>query len=286
MDIPFFHVDTFTNQQFSGNPAMVCLLSDWLAEEKLQAIATEHNLPATTFLVRTDDAFAIRWFSPEKEIELCGHGSLAAALVIFNLLEPDWHEAQFNSLKAGLVRVRCDQDLFQLNFPARKMTAIAAPELLLKGLGVLPNEVYEHVSSSLVAVLNDEETIQKLNPDMSTLSLLSQDRIVITAKSKRVDFVSRTFYPKKTSMKEDSVTGSSHCLLIPYWAKKLHKKNLQAYQVSPRGGELFCQDCDEHVLMSGAAVLYSPDFDRFSILSIKKQRKISLHSKKRFVVPS
>ena len=256
MEIAFFHLDTFTNRQFSGNPAAVCLLSEWLVDEKLQAIAAENNLPAMVFLVRTDDVFTIRWFNPENEIALCGHGSLAAAFVIFNILEPIWHEAQFNSPKAGLVRVRRHNSLFELSFPARRITAIATPELLSKGLGVIPNEVYEH-TNSLVAVLNEEETVRGLNPSMSTLALLPQDRIVITAASKTVDFVSRTFYPKKIIMKEDSVTGSSHCLLIPYWAKKLHKKNLHAYQVSPRGGELFCQDCNNSVLISGAAVLYS-----------------------------
>lgn len=252
-NINFYHINAFTDRLFGGNPAAVCLLPFWLSDHELQAIAKENNLPVTAFLVLTSEKFSIRWITPEQELDLCGHGTLAAAYVIFNELYPHLQDVTLQSAAVPLPVSRTN-DLITLNFPAKNITACALP-LLTKGLGATPTEVYEYNQERFVAVYDNEEVVQHIQPDIAVLKKLSHRGIVVTAPGKNIDFVSRTFYPKN-KVTEDPVTGASHCLLIPYWAKRLNKKTMHAKQLSQRGGELFCQAHNNHVLISGKAVLY------------------------------
>lgn len=251
--IRFYHINAFTDQLFCGNPAAVCLLPCWLPDQDLHEIARENNLPVTSFLVFSQDQFFIRWITPEQELDLCGHGTLAAAYVIFNELYPNWNEVDLQS-SAGLLPVMRTGNLITLNFPAKNITACVL-SLLEKGLGRAPTKIYQYNQERCVAVFDNEDAVHQLKLDMDVLRKLPHPAIVVTAPGNNVDFVSRTFYPQKNIV-EDPVTGASHCLLIPYWADRLNKKALHAKQISERGGELFCQTQGNRVLIGGSAVLY------------------------------
>lgn len=253
MQIPIYHIDAFTNTLFSGNPAAVCVLPTWLPDDDLHAIATENNLSVTSFLVRDGVKFNIRWMTPEDELDLCGHGTLAAGYVIFNYLEPTWQKADLESRIESLQVLRCD-DLITLNFPAKNIERCSIP-LLEQGLGFKPQEIYQHKNERCLAVYSTEEEVKELKPDMAILKKIPHRGITVTAPGKEVDFVSRTFYPQKT-YSEDPVTGASHCLLAPYWSARLSKSDMQARQISERGGEMFCQCRGDRVLINGKAVMY------------------------------
>ena len=251
--ISIYHVDAFTERLFSGNPAAVCLLPQWLPEEKLRTIAKENNQPVTAFLVREKNKFAIRWITPESELDICGHGSLSAAFVIFNFIELMQRKIELQSRTELLSISRKDNSII-LNFPAKNVEPCSVA-FLKEGLGLAPMEVYQYKNERCLAVFNTETDIQHLNPDMQVLKKIAHRGITVTAVGKDVDFVSRTFYPQKI-ISEDPVTGASHCLLIPYWAKRLNKNILHAKQLSQRGGELFCEYQNDRVLIKGKAVLY------------------------------
>ncbi len=253
MQIPIYHVDAFTDKIFCGNPAAVCVLPKWLADETLHAIAKENNLPVTAFLVRHDNQFDIRWITPEYELDLCGHGTLSASYVIFNYLEPTWQKVDLQS-RIELLQVARTNDFITLNFPAKNIESFESP-LLKEGLGLPFKESYQHKKERCLIVYETEEEIKKLKPDIQLLKKLEHRGITVTAISKEVDFVSRTFYPQKT-ISEDPATGASHCLLIPYWSKKLNKTKLHGKQLSERGGEMVCEYKNERVLISGKMVLY------------------------------
>ena len=253
MKFQLFHVDAFADKIFSGNPAAVCVLPHWLSDDTLLAIARENNLPATAFLVRDEDLFHIRWMTPEYELDLCGHGTLAAAHVIFNYLEPGWKKVNPQSRTVSL-SVSRDGEYITLNFSAKNIESCAI-DLLEQGLGILPIEVYRHKNERCVAVLDSEDDVTQLKPDMHILKNLDQIGVIVTAPGRDVDFASRTFYPRKI-ISEDPVTGVSHCLLAPYWSKRLNKSQLQAKQLSQRGGEIICLLDGDRVLLSGKAVTY------------------------------
>ncbi|RDI42048.1 PhzF family phenazine biosynthesis protein [Aquicella lusitana] len=255
MKINAYHIDAFTDKLFSGNPAMVCVLEAWLPEEVLQKIAAENNLPATAFLVRTQDGFDIRWFAPEYEIDLCGHGTLASGFAVFNLIEPDWQEVNFYHRSAGLLRISRHQTEIVLNFPVKNTVACELPAILVEGLGMKPKETHQFNKERLLAVLETEEDVRQLKPDLSLLKQLAHRGIIVTAPGKTVDFVSRVFYPGK-AISEDPVTGSSYCLLVPYWARQLNKTQFQARQLSQRGGEVRCELHSDHIRLYGKAILY------------------------------
>ncbi|HLB42936.1 MAG TPA: PhzF family phenazine biosynthesis isomerase [Gammaproteobacteria bacterium] len=236
-----------------ANPAAVCVLPKWLPDVDLHSIAKENNLPVTAFLVRDDDKFNIRWITPEYELDICGHGSLSAAYVIFNYLEPTWKEVNLQSSIEMLQIVHFD-DLITLNFPAKDIEIVTLP-LLGQGLGLAPKEIYQHKNERCLAIYSTEEEVKQLKPDMHILKKLEHRGITVTAIGRDVDFVSRTFYPQKT-ISEDPATGASHCLLAPYWSKRLNKIELHARQVSQRGGEMICRYQGDRVLISGKAVMY------------------------------
>ncbi|MEO8400965.1 MAG: PhzF family phenazine biosynthesis protein [Gammaproteobacteria bacterium] len=253
MKFSIYHVDAFTDKIFCGNPAAVCVLSEWLTDDALHAIVKENNLPVTAFLVRKGKKFNIRWITPDYELDLCGHGSLSAGFVIFNFLEPTWEKVDLQS-RVELLQVIRNDDFITLNFPAKDIESLSLP-LLADGLGLVPKEIYQHKNERCLAVYATEEEVKNLIPNMQILKKLKHRGITITAPGTNADFVSRTFYPQK-NISEDPATGASHCLLAPYWSKKLNKKDLHALQVSERGGEIFCRYEDSRVLISGKAILY------------------------------
>lgn len=252
MQIPYFHVDAFTRRVFAGNPAGVCLLESWPEDGLLQSIAAENNLPETAFVVPDGTGFALRWFSPRIEIDLCGHATLAAAYVLYLTGRAAGGLIRFNT-RSSLLTVDSEDDLLLLDFPSRPATSYPAPAELLQGLGAVPQEVYK--ARDFLAVFAREEEIAALTPDFAALASLDCLGIIATAPGREVDFVSRFFAPR-AGIPEDPVTGSSHCTLIPYWAGRSGKNQLLARQLSPRGGELHCEHHGDRVRIGGYAVLY------------------------------
>lgn len=257
MKIPMYQVDAFTSELFGGNPAAVCLLGDWLTDERMQAIAMENNLSETAFLVREKNSYAIRWFTPRSEIDLAGHPTLAAAFVIFELVEPGAREVRFNTRKSGRLAVRRDGDLLRMDFPAQPPRPCEAPTALVDALGVSP--LWALRARDYLVVLESEDAVRALRPKFSLIETLDTLGVIVTAPGRNVDFVSRFFAPGE-GIPEDPVTGSAHTTLVPYWSSRLEKPNLHALQLSPRGGELFCVDRGERVEIAGRAVLYLEGF--------------------------
>jgi len=253
MNIPYYHVDAFTRKTFSGNPAGVCLLDTWLDDRLLQKIAAENNLPETAYIVKDGEVFQLRWFTPEQEIDLCGHATLASAFILNLTRTNDPQPYQFET-KSGRLTVHKHGDVFAMDFPSRPAEPCHVPPELIKGLGADPNAVLK--ARDYLAVFTTEEEIKALNPDFAVLALLDCLGIIVTAPGHTVDFVSRFFAPG-AGIPEDPVTGSSHCTLIPYWAEQTGKEALIARQVSKRGGELFCENKDDRVIIGGQAFLYS-----------------------------
>jgi PhzF family phenazine biosynthesis protein len=256
MSIPYYQVDAFAGRLFSGNPAGVCLLADWLPDETLQSIAAENNLAETAFVVQRDSHFDLRWFTPTLEMDLCGHATLAPAHVIFRHLGYRGLVVKFQT-RSGELTVTRNDDLLTLDFPARPAVVCPAPDDLLEGLGSTP--IVTAKSRDYLAVFESEEVIRELQPDMAALMRLDCLGIIVTAPGKQCDFVSRFFAPR-AGVPEDPVTGSAHCTLIPYWAQRLGRSQLRALQVSRRGGELFCEHRGERVGIGGRAVTYSSGF--------------------------
>ena len=252
MRIPLYQVDAFTQRVFHGNPAAVCPLEQWLDDKQLQSIAAENNLPETAYIVRQGEQYEIRWFTPEQEIDLCGHATLASAFVIFRHLEPQRMAVTFHS-KSGSLPVTKDGDRVCLDFPARAPAACSVSDGLLTALGGNPKEVL--CSRDYLVVYDSEKELRSLQPDMAALKRLDRLGVIVTAASTTVDFVSRFFAPG-AGIPEDPVTGSAHCTLIPYWARRLDKMQLHALQVSQRGGELFCELRKDRVRIAGHAVQY------------------------------
>jgi PhzF family phenazine biosynthesis protein len=254
MNIPIYQADAFTDTLFGGNPAAVCPLKEWLPDATMQQIAIENNLAETAFFVKTDKGYLLRWFTPEYEIDLCGHATLATAHILFTQLgytEPTIH---FETIKAGMLTVTKNGDKYTLDFPSRPPEPAAIPAGLLDALGMKePKEFLR--SRDYFLVYDTEDEILACKPDFSALAKFDVVGIIITSPGKEVDFVSRFFAPG-AGVPEDPVTGSAHCNLIPYWADKLGKNQLHAYQQSARKGELWCELKGDRVLMSGKAVTY------------------------------
>lgn len=252
--IPIYQADAFTDQLFGGNPAAVCPLNQWLPAPEMQKIAAENNLAETAFFIPQGNDFELRWFTPELEIDLCGHATLATAHIVFTQLGFQGDIIRFHTLKAGTLSVTRTEDLYTLDFPSRVAEPCEMPAGLLDALGSnQPIEVLR--SRDLMLVYETEAEIRAMNPDFNALSKIDALGIIVTAQGDNSDFVSRFFAPS-AGINEDPVTGSAHCNLIPYWAEKLNKNKLYAFQVSARGGELCCELNGDRVLMSGKAVTY------------------------------
>ncbi|MGC4073930.1 MAG: PhzF family phenazine biosynthesis protein [Nibricoccus sp.] len=256
VSIPFFQVDTFTSTLFKGNPAGVCILADWPPDNLLQSIAAENNLAETAFVVQRSSFFELRWFTPVTEMDLCGHATLASAHVVFRHLGFRNSTIRFES-RSGLLTVGIDNQMLTLDFPSRPAATCEAPPDLASGLGVSPIHVAK--SRDYLAVFETEQAVRLLRPDMSVLMGLDCLGIIVTAPGDDCDFISRFFAPR-AGITEDPVTGSAHCTLIPYWSQRLGRSALRARQISPRGGELFCEDRGERVSIGGHAITYSSGF--------------------------
>lgn len=254
MTFPLFWVDAFTARTFGGNPAGVIVLDTWPEEALLRQIATENGLPATAFLVRTGPACArLRWFTPTQELELCGHATLAASFVLFTELGHVESPFTFET-RAGSLIVRRKGPRFELDFPSRPAAAVEAPALLLQGLGQSPLATLK-TDKQWLCTFRTEAEVRALQPDQALLGQLVPGRFIVTAPGDDCDFVSRFFAPE-VGIAEDSVTGSAHCTLVPYWAGRLGKTTFHARQVSRRGGELWCGLAGERVTIAGHCALY------------------------------
>ena len=252
MKIPLFQVDAFTGRVFGGNPAAVCPLEAWLDDAKMQAIAAENNLSETAFFVEAGDHYELRWFTPTAEVDLCGHATLATAFVLFEDLEVEGDEVRFET-RSGQLTVRRDGDKLAMDFPAKPPQPCAEPEGLAEALGRAPEETF--AADDYLAVFASESDVRTLEPDFARLARLDRRGVIVTAQGSAADFVSRFFAPK-AGIPEDPVTGSAHCTLVPYGAKRLGASRLTAHQVSARGGELYCEDRGDRVIIAGCAVKY------------------------------
>jgi PhzF family phenazine biosynthesis protein len=252
MKIPIYQVDAFAGKLFAGNPAAVCPLENWLDDSLMQNIAAENNLAETAFFVKKEDHFKIRWFTPASEINLCGHATLASGHVLFSHLGYQGEKIRF-TCKSGELFVTKSGDLLSLNFPSAKPAPIDMPPGLSEALGLRPSEILK--ARDIFAVYQNADDILALRPNFEQLARLDFHGFIVTAPGKDCDFVSRFFAPG-IGINEDPVTGSSHTSLIPFWSARLGKKKMFARQFSKRGGELFCEDLGERVLISGKTVTY------------------------------
>jgi len=246
--LPLWQVDAFTGTLFAGNPAAVCLLDAWLPDATLQAIAAENNLSETAFAVPRDGDFALRWFTPAQEVDLCGHATLAAAHVLLG----ERAAVTFHT-RSGALGVERRGGLLAMDFPALPAAAVRAPDALEHGLGRRPREVLRAVD--YLVVYDTAAEIEALVPDQERLARLDGRGVIVTAPGTDADFVSRFFAPK-AGIPEDPVTGSAHSTLAPYWAARLGKTRLRARQISRRGGELECVLRGDRVEIAGRAVTY------------------------------
>ena len=255
MRLPLYQIDAFANRPFEGNPAAVVPLETWLSDELMQAIAEENNLAETAFFVPIKGGFHIRWFTPNNEVKLCGHATLASAYVLYNCLGHESDTIKFESLSGELLVSKKDE-ILTLDFPAQIPKSCLAPEALIMSLGKLTKSPVEVLcNEDYLCVLGNEDELARMNPDYNLLNQLDLRGVIVTAPSKEYDFVVRFFAPKY-GIPEDSVTGSAYTQLVPYWAEKLSKKQFKAKQISSRGGELFCELSGDRVFISGKAIKY------------------------------
>lgn len=252
MEIPIFQVDAFTIGVFSGNPAAVCPLEEWLPDDTLQAIAAENNLADTAYFVRNAKGFDLRWFTPACEVDLCGHATLASAHVLFHELWERTDVLRFET-KSGELVVKREGDRLVMDFPSRPPGKIDPDPGLAAAMGGSPLEVL--AARDYLIRYSSQAEVHALKPDMEALKKIDRFAFIATAPGDDCDFVSRFFAPAN-GVPEDPVTGSSHCTLTPYWAEKLGKTALHARQISRRGGELFCRLAGDRVEIAGYAALF------------------------------
>jgi len=254
MQLPIYQVDAFADRVFRGNPAAVCPLETWLPDATMQAIAAENNLSETAFFVREGSDYALRWFTPAVEVDLCGHATLASGYVVMRFLEPQRESVSFRTAKAGTLTVTRRADMLVMDFPTRPAVPAAAPPGLFAALGGTPREVLR--ARDHLVVYGSAAEVATLAPDLAALAKVDCWAVIVTAPGDNgVDFVSRFFAPAQGIL-EDPVTGSAHCTLVPYWANRLGKTEFEARQLSRRGGALSCALDGDRVSIAGKAVLY------------------------------
>ena len=289
MRTPIFQVDAFTTRLFAGNPAAVMPMDGFPDDAVLQAIAAENNLAETAFLVSEGSDYRLRWFTPAVEVPLCGHATLASAAVVMERLEPGRSQVVFHTASGPLTVKRTDAG-YIMDFPARPSEPVSAPLGLAEALGVVPIEVFVN-AFNYMAVLQSAQSVRELAPDMVALAGMDRLGVIVTApadaawedspgpiaaggrshrgranteetgpiaaggRSHGYDFISRYFAPAK-GIPEDPVTGAAHCMLAPYWAKRLGKTEFRAFQASKRGGEILCRLAGDRVELEGSCVFY------------------------------
>jgi PhzF family phenazine biosynthesis protein len=252
MEIKIYQIDAFADNTFEGNPAAVCPLNEWISDELLQQIAEENNLSETAFFVAEDDGYSLRWFTPEDEVDLCGHATLAAAHVLFQHLGYIKESILFYT-KSGTLEVGRSGAGYSMSFPASNVEPIDSSTGLNEALGVIPTKTF--VAFDYIVILDSESQVKSLSPDFVKLQALDLRGVVVTAPGEKVDFVSRCFFPK-LRVNEDPVTGSAHCEIAPYWAKKLSRNKLIGKQLSQRTGIVQCEVIGDRVILLGNAVDY------------------------------
>ena len=246
-------VDAFTEKIFGGNPAAVCVLEDFPPETLMQNIARENNLSETAFVTKSGDSYRLRWFTPAAEVDFCGHATLATAYVILTQVEKNLPAVEFRTL-SGKFTVERKGKMFEMNFPAYVPKKIPVTDAMQDAVGAKVLEAY--LARDLLMILESAEAVENLAPNQGKLKKLDGLTQAVTAADKNFDCVSRVFAPK-ISVPEDPVTGSTHCLIAPYWSERLGKTKLIARQASARGGILYCEVAGERVKISGSAVLFS-----------------------------
>lgn len=251
----YYVIDAFTDRLFGGNPAGVCIMDRELDDSLLQSIASENNLPETAFLLEKGGKYSLRWFTPEVEIDLCGHATLATAYVLMNYIAPRLSYIEFETM-SGKLGAKRNGDIILMDFPSRKPEPCQIPQGLEKALGCGIAET--HLSRDLLVLTEKEEDVRSLDPDYGLLRDISRSlsfAVIVTARGSDCDFVSRFFAPN-AGIPEDPVTGSSHSTLIPFWSERLGKTKMTARQLSKRGGILYCEDCGDRVEIGGTAKCY------------------------------
>ncbi|MEQ1797155.1 MAG: PhzF family phenazine biosynthesis protein [Lacibacter sp.] len=257
MKLDLYQVDAFTSTLFKGNPAAVVPLQKWIDDELMQQLAMENNLAETVFFVPSKQEGAdydIRWFTPELEINLCGHATLASAFALYSILGYNKPSVTFHS-KSGLLKVVKNNELYEMDFPSWKPERIAEyPQDMAEILGV-KEVVGAYKYRDLLIEVNTEAEVINAKPDFTALKKTGE-MVILTAKGDKVDFVSRFFAPS-AGIDEDPVTGSAHSQLIPFWSEKLDKKKMFAKQLSKRGGDIHCEQFSaQRVMMGGECVFY------------------------------
>lgn len=250
--LTMYQIDAFASKVFEGNPAAVVPLTEWLPDQLMQSIAEENNLAETAFYVPEGDGFRIRWFTPAKEVKLCGHATLASAFVLFEFGGWQAESIVFQSL-SGPLTVQRSGELLEMDFPAQPGVPCSTPAEMVSALGVEPSACL--ASEDYLVILENEQQLRELKPNMSELEKLDLRGVAVSAPSDDSDFVVRFFAPKY-GIPEDPVTGSAYTQLTPYWSERLDKQSLAARQISARGGDVFCSLQGERVKISGTAKLY------------------------------
>ena len=245
-------VDAFTDKPFAGNPAAVCVMDSWPSEASMMKLAMENNLSETAFIVKEEEGYHLRWFTPGKEVELCGHATLASSFVILNYVEPESSSVSFNTM-SGMLTVTRKGDLYEMDFPTYELKEIPVTDDMEKAFGVRP--VKAVLGLDLVCVFETEEQVREMTPDQNLLTKIEGRIQNATAAGSDADCVSRSFCPK-LAIAEDPVCGSAHCQIADYWSQVLGKKEILAYQASRRGGYLYCELKENgRIAISGKAAL-------------------------------
>ena len=253
MEIKQYVVDAFTDKVFKGNPAAVCILSEWIPDMLMQNIAKENNLSETAFTVKRENIYELRWFTPGGEIDLCGHATLGTAYVLFRFIEKDSGSISFQT-KSGQLIVKKVNDLYEMDMPAYPLTEVPVTDEMELAIGFRPSEAW--LGRDLVCVMADEQQVLQAMPNEERLKELDGLLLQLTAKGTTSDCVTRSFAPKLNVL-EDPVCGSGHCHVIPLWANKIKKRELIAFQASKRSGVLYCRIENDRVILAGKAILYS-----------------------------
>jgi PhzF family phenazine biosynthesis protein len=255
MKLNLYQIDAFTDKIFSGNPACIVPLDTWLTDDILLQIAKENAVAETAFFVFKADKIHLRWFTPEIEMDLCGHATLATAHCLKTILNYESDKIIFETLSGDLT-VLVDNDIYKMDFPSRMPSKDLLPEIIENSLSIKPKEIFK--SRDYVLLYDNETEIRNIKIDRQLFDKINLDPggVIVTAKGDNCDFVSRFFTPQ-ASILEDPVTGSAHCSLIPFWATRLNKNVMTAYQVSDREGKLYCENRGDRVIISGQAKTYS-----------------------------
>jgi len=249
-----FQIDAFARKHFEGNPASICPLEEWISSTEMQKIAEENNQAETCFFVPKGDQFEIRWFTPAVEVDLCGHATLAAAHVLFQHYSYQKQVIVFNSPRSGELKVRKEDKNLVLNFPADSYKEVELNDSLLRCFDRKPVSACKGKTDYML-IFQNEDDILSVKPDLAMIAKLPARGIIITARGKEVDFVSRFFAPQ-SGINEDPVTGSAHTTLVPYWHAQTGKKEFNAIQLSSRRGYLTCTWLGDRVEISGQACTY------------------------------